>query len=103
MGRRHHSLLVGDRLRAGAARPTSPGDGALAWIDVIERLAGLDDEYRAIEARLADPDVIADLRQLRDLNRRYKELGAVVDAYRRYRQRRGRPGRRPGAAGRGQR
>jgi len=54
---------------------------------VIERLAGLDDEYRAIEARLADPDVIADLRLLRDLNRRYKELGTVVDAYRRYRQR----------------
>ena len=54
---------------------------------MIERLAGLDEEYRAIEARLADPDVIADLPLLRDLNRRYKELGSVVDAYRRYRQR----------------
>jgi peptide chain release factor 1 len=54
---------------------------------VIERLAGLDEEYRAIEARLAEPDVIADPRQLRDLNRRYKELRAVVDAYRRYRRR----------------
>jgi peptide chain release factor 1 len=55
---------------------------------VIERLAGLDEEYRAIEARLADPEVVADPQQLRDLNRRYKELGAVVDAYRRYRRRR---------------
>jgi len=54
---------------------------------VIERLAGLDDEYRAIEARLSEPDVATDLRLLRDLNRRYKELGAVVDAYRRYRSR----------------
>jgi peptide chain release factor 1 len=54
---------------------------------VIERLAGLDEEYRAIEARLADPDVVGDHQQLRDLNRRYKELGGVVDAYRRYRRR----------------
>jgi peptide chain release factor 1 len=52
---------------------------------VIERLAGLEDEYRAIEARLADPDVVSDLTQLRDLNRRYTELGAVVSAYREYR------------------
>jgi peptide chain release factor 1 len=54
---------------------------------VIDRLAGLDEEYRAIEARLAEPGVAADLRLLRDLNRRYKELSAVVDAYRRYRRR----------------
>jgi peptide chain release factor 1 len=54
---------------------------------VIERLAGLDDEYRAIEARLSEPDVADDLGLLRDLNRRYKELGGVVDAYRRYRRR----------------
>jgi len=54
---------------------------------VIERLAGLDDEYRAIEARLSEPDAAADLNLLRDLNRRYKELGVVVDVYRRYRRR----------------
>ncbi len=52
-----------------------------------ERLAGLDDEYRAIEARLGDQDVISDPNQLRDLNRRYKELGAVVEVYRQYRSR----------------
>jgi peptide chain release factor 1 len=54
---------------------------------VIERLADLDDEYRAIEARLGDQDVLSDLAQLRDLNRRYKELGAVVTVYREYRHR----------------
>jgi peptide chain release factor 1 len=52
---------------------------------VIERLAGLEDEYRAIEARLADPAVVSDPAQVRDLNRRFKELGAVVSAYREYR------------------
>ena len=59
----------------------------LAWADVIDRLAGLDDEYRALEARLSDPAVISDPAQLRDLNRRYKELAAVVTTYRRYRSR----------------
>ena len=54
---------------------------------MIERLAELDDEYRAIEARLADQAVLSDLVQLRELNRRYKELGAVVGPYREYRQR----------------
>jgi peptide chain release factor 1 len=52
---------------------------------VIERLAGLEDEYRAIEARLADPAVVSDPAQMRDLNRRFKEIGAVVSAYREYR------------------
>jgi peptide chain release factor 1 len=67
--------------RTGSAARPEP----VAWDAVIERLAGLEDEYRAIEARLADPDVVSDLTQLRDLNRRYKELGAVVSAYREYR------------------
>jgi peptide chain release factor 1 len=54
---------------------------------VIERLEGLEDEYRALEARLSDPEVISDPAQVRDLNRRYKALGAVVHAYRDYRDR----------------
>jgi peptide chain release factor 1 len=53
--------------------------------EVIERLAGLEDEYRAVEARLADPAVLADPGQLRAESRRYKELGPLVDCYRRYR------------------
>jgi peptide chain release factor 1 len=54
---------------------------------VIERLSGLDEEYRAIEARLSDAAVISDPSRVRDLNRRYKELRPVVAAYREYRRR----------------
>ncbi len=53
---------------------------------MIERLAGLEDEFAAIEARLADPDVFADQEAYVALTRRHKELEPVVDAARRYRQ-----------------
>jgi peptide chain release factor 1 len=54
---------------------------------VIDRLDGLDDEFRAVEARLGDPDVLSDPALLRELSRRYKELAPVVEAYRSYRAR----------------
>jgi peptide chain release factor 1 len=49
---------------------------------VLTRLAGLEEEYEAVEASLADPVVIADQHRLRDASRRYKELQPVVDCYR---------------------
>jgi peptide chain release factor 1 len=52
---------------------------------MIDRLAGLDDEYRALEARLGDPEVIGDPEQLKATSKRYKELGPLVEAYRRCR------------------
>lgn len=58
--------------------------GALASEDVIERLAGLEEEYQTVETRLTDPEVLADPVRLRDASRRYKELTPVVDAYRAY-------------------
>jgi peptide chain release factor 1 len=54
---------------------------------VLERLAGLEDEFGAVEARLSDAKVIADPAQLRDASRRHKELSPIVGAYRRYRDR----------------
>jgi peptide chain release factor 1 len=45
---------------------------------MLERLAALEDEYREVEARLADPQVIADQKRYADLARRYKELEEVV-------------------------
>jgi len=55
---------------------------------VLERLAGLEDEFLAVEARLGDAEVLADQRRLRDESRRYKELTPIVEAFRRYRRRR---------------
>ena len=57
---------------------------AVASADVIDRLAGLEEEFQTVETRLTDPDVLADPARLRDASRRYKELTPVVDAYRAY-------------------
>jgi peptide chain release factor 1 len=54
---------------------------------MFDRLGDVEDEHAAIEARLADPAVTADLAQLRDLNRRYKELTPLVVAARSWRSR----------------
>jgi len=51
---------------------------------VIDRLASIEEEYAAVEARLGDPAVQADPQRLRTEGRRYKELTPIVDAYRRY-------------------
>ena len=53
---------------------------------MLERLADLEQEYAAVEGRLADPAVLADQTQLRELSRRHKELEPIVEAARSYRQ-----------------
>jgi peptide chain release factor 1 len=49
---------------------------------MLERLAGLEEEYDTVLARLADPAVFGDPRLLRDLSRRQKELEPIVVASR---------------------
>ena len=50
---------------------------ALCWAEdlacrvVLDRLAGLKDEYAQVEARLGDPDVISDQTRLIELSKRY--------------------------------
>jgi peptide chain release factor 1 len=60
---------------------------AVASANVIDRLAGVEDEFHSLEERLGDPAVASDQRQLREVSRRYKELTPVVEAYRSYRAR----------------
>ncbi|HEV3226776.1 MAG TPA: PCRF domain-containing protein, partial [Acidimicrobiales bacterium] len=45
---------------------------------MLERLAGLENEFADVEARLADPDVFADQSRYADLARRHKELNDIV-------------------------
>ena len=52
---------------------------------MLERLAELEQEFEAVESRLADPAVLADQRALRDESKRHKELAPIVDRYRQYR------------------
>lgn len=56
---------------------------------MIDRLAGLEQEFEAVEARLGDPEVLADPARLRVESKRYKELTPLVTTYRRYQERLG--------------
>jgi peptide chain release factor 1 len=46
------------------------------------RLDALEDEFGAVEARLADPEVLADPTELRSLSKRHAELAPIVAAAR---------------------
>ena len=46
---------------------------------LVARLADLEREYGECEARLADPEVVADQRRYVELSRRYGELRAIVE------------------------
>src|SRR3954462_13104468 len=52
---------------------------------MLERLAGLEQEYEDVLRKLADPEVIGDQNALRDVPRRHKELAPIVQRYRDYR------------------
>ena len=51
---------------------------------MLERLAGLEEEYQQVTDRMNDPAVLSDQRSLREVGRRFKELEPVVAAYREY-------------------
>ena len=48
---------------------------------IDETLNALHDEFRSVEAALAEPDVASDLTRLRDLSRRFKELAEIDHAW----------------------
>jgi peptide chain release factor 1 len=50
---------------------------------VAERLTALEQEHAELESRLADPEVVSDLAELRRVSTRYHQLGPLVDAARR--------------------
>jgi peptide chain release factor 1 len=54
---------------------------------VLERLADLEREFNEVEARMADPDLIADQARYQEVTRRYRELEAIVTRTRELRQR----------------
>jgi len=54
---------------------------------VLDRLASLEQEFLAVEGRLADPSVLADQARYRVESKRYSELTPVIAAYRTWRSR----------------
>ncbi len=45
---------------------------------MLDRLTSLDAEYRELEARIADPEIISDNKRFVELSRRYSQLGEIV-------------------------
>ncbi len=54
---------------------------------MLERLAALENEYRELEARMADPDIAADNKRFVEMSRRYSALGDIVAIGRQLQQR----------------
>ena len=54
---------------------------------MLERLEELEREFAEVEARLADPELLADQPRYQEVARRYRELEAIVEHSRRLRQR----------------
>src|SRR5256714_15309674 len=52
---------------------------------MLERLAGVEQEYEDVLRQLAAPAVMGDQHSLRDVSRRHKELAPIVQRYREYR------------------
>ncbi len=55
---------------------------------MLDRLAELDQEFRDAEARLGDPDLIADQPRFQQVAKRYRELAPIVERSRELRTRR---------------
>jgi peptide chain release factor 1 len=60
----------------------------LASIDVLDRLAELEGEFHDLEARLGDPDLIADQPRYQQVAKRYREIEPIVERSRELAQRR---------------
>src|SRR5689334_10395591 len=56
---------------------------------MLDRLAELEREFDDVEARLADPELLADQSRYQDVAKRYRELESIVQAARKLRQRTG--------------
>src|SRR5688572_24045714 len=56
---------------------------------MLERLRDLEREHQDLEARLGDPDLLADQARYQEVARRYSELGPIVEAAQQLRTRNG--------------
>lgn len=52
---------------------------------MFEKLAGVEEKYIALETRLADPEVVSDIKTYTSLLKEHKNMTPVVEAYREFR------------------
>ena len=51
---------------------------------MINKLEEIKRRYLDVEAKLSDPSVISDMQQFKKLNKEYRDLEPIVEAYHRY-------------------
>ncbi|MFP4059994.1 MAG: peptide chain release factor 1 [Bacteroidales bacterium] len=51
---------------------------------VLEKLEGIKNRFEEVGQLITDPDIIADMKRYISLNREYRELEPVIEAYRKY-------------------
>lgn len=51
---------------------------------LLEKLQAIEERFEEVSRLIADPEVIADMKRYIDLNKEYKELDGIVDAYHEY-------------------
>jgi peptide chain release factor 1 len=51
---------------------------------MLDKLAAIEVRFNEVEQRLADPAAMADMKQFAQLNREYKELKVISEAYHSY-------------------
>jgi len=52
---------------------------------MLDKLEAIEERYKEIETKLSEPDAIADIKKFAKLNKEYKELGKIHEAYIQYR------------------
>ena len=53
---------------------------------MLEKLAAIETRWKKVEEQLSDPAAMSDMKQFAKLNKEYKDLKKIVDAYHEYRQ-----------------
>lgn len=51
---------------------------------MLDKLAAIKKRWEEVEQKLSDPKIIGDMKEFKKLNKEYKDLGNVVDAYHEY-------------------
>lgn len=53
---------------------------------MLEKLAAIETRWKKVEEQLSEPSAMSDMKQFAKLNKEYKDLKKIVDAYHEYRQ-----------------
>ncbi len=51
---------------------------------MLDKLSAIEEKYYYLEEQLSDPEVVADMKRYKKISKEYKDLKAIVDVYRHY-------------------